>query len=295
MTEQAVDVKPIAATQGELSDRVAVYAVVGLGPRQTSLEARIQRPLTGFVGRARELATLEALTGQVIAGRGQVVGVVGGPGVGKTRLLYEFTRAERPHHWSLLETRAASYSKGTPYRPLIELLKTYFRIEDCDDRPTVRERITGRLRALDAAFEPTLSALLALLDVPVEDPHWQALDPLQRRQRTLDACTHLLLRQSQLQPLLAVVEDLHWIDTETQAFLDSLVEHLPTARILLLLSYRPEYLHQWGSKSCYTQLRLHPLPPESAEALLEGLLGNDSSLALLKPRLIDRTRGTRSF
>ena len=124
---------------------------------------------------------------------------------------------------------------------------------------------------------------------------WQALDPTQRRQRTLEAIKQLLLRESQVQPLLLVFENLHWIDTETQAFLDSLIESLPTARLLLLVNYRPEYQHGWGSKTYYTQLRLDPLPPASAEELLQALLGDDPSLVPLKRLLIERTEGNPFF
>src|SRR6202011_3183310 len=122
----------------------------------------------------------------------------------------------------------------------------------------MHEKVTDKLLALDRALEPTRPAFLALLDVPVEDARWQALDPPQRRQRTLDACKRLLLRESQVQPLLVVFEDLHWIDSETQALLDSLTESLPTARLLLLVNYRPEYQHGCGSKTFYTQLRVDP-------------------------------------
>ena len=121
---------------------------------------------------------------------------------------------------------------------------------------------------LDRALEPTLPALLSLLDVPVEDPAWDALDPGQRRRATLDAVKRVLLRESQEQPLLLVFEDLHWIDSESQALLDSLVESLPTARIMLLVNYRPEYTHAWGSRTAYTQLRIDALAEEGAEALL---------------------------
>src|SRR6185436_12837668 len=128
-----------------------------------------------------------------------------------------------------------------------------------------REQMVGKLLSLDRALGPTLPALLALLDVPVEDAAWQALDPPQRRQRTLDAVKRVLLRESQEQPLLLVFEDLHWIDSESQALLDSLVESLPTARILLLVNYRPEYSHGWGSRTAYTQLRIDALAEEGAE------------------------------
>ena len=144
-------------------------------------------------------------------------------------------------------------------------------------------------------LKPTLPAFLALLDLPVEDQQWQALDPPQKRQRTLDACKRLLFRESQAQPLLLVFEDLHWLDSETQTLLDSLVESLPTARLLLLVNYRPEYQHGWASKTFYSQLRLDPLPTESAEELLQSLLGNDPSLQTLKQLLITRTEGNPFF
>jgi tetratricopeptide (TPR) repeat protein len=136
---------------------------------------------------------------------------------------------------------------------------------------------------------------LSLLDVPTDDPEWPRLDPLQRRRRTLDAVKRLLLRESQGQPLLLVFEDLHWIDSETQAVLDGLVESLPTAQLLLLVNYRPEYQHPWGSRTYYTQLRLDPLPPETAEQLLSALLGPDGSLDALKRVLITRTEGNPFF
>ena len=133
------------------------------------------------------------------------------------------------------------------------------------------------------------------MDALPEDSPFLQLDPRQRRQRALDALKRILLRESQVQPLLVVFEDLHWIDTETQAVLDSLVESLPTAPLLLLVNYRPEYQHTWGSKTYYTQLRLDPLPPDSANALLEALLGDDLSLDPLKTLLIERTEGNPFF
>ena len=194
-----------------------------------------------------------------------------------------------------MQASSVSYGKATPYLPVIDLLKGYLRIQDQDDPRAVREKVTGKLLTLDEALKPTVPAFLALLDVPVDDAAWSALDPPQRRQRTLEAVKRLLLRESQVQPLLVVFEDLHWIDGETQAFLDSLVESLPTARMLLLVNYRPEYTHRWGSKTYYTQLRLDPLPPESAEALLDALLGSDPALRPLKHLLIERTEGNPFF
>ena len=272
-----------------------VCELVGAGPARTRLQAFAARGLTPFVGRQAELAALHQALEQAGAGHGQVVAVIGEPGVGKTRLFHEFTHASRTQGWLLLESSSTSYGKATPYLPVIDLLKAYFQIEDRDDGRRMREKLTGRLLTLDPALGPTLPAFLALLEVPVEDAPWQALDPAQRRQRTLDALKRLLLRESQVQPLLLVFENLHWIDAETQAFLDGLVESLPAARLLLLVNYRPEYQHGWGQKTYYTQLRLDPLPPASAEALLQSLLGDDAGLEPLKQRLIERTQGNPFF
>ena len=154
---------------------------------------------------------------------------------------------------------------------------------------------------LDEALQDTIPALLALLDALPSDSPFLQLDPPQRRQRTLEALKRLLLREAQVQPLLLVCEDLHWIDTETQALLDSLVESLPTAGVLLLVNYRPEYQHGWGSKTYYTQLRLDPLSPASAEDFLQALLGDGGGaqhaapLQALKQLLIARTQGNPFF
>ena len=274
---------------------VEMCELVGAGPARTRLQAFAVRGLTPFVGRQAELAALHEALEQAGAGHGQVVAVIGEPGVGKTRLFHEFTHASRTQGWLLLESSSTSYGKATPYLPVIDLLKAYFQIEDRDDGRRMREKLTGRLLTLDPTLGPTLPAFLALLEVPVEDPAWQALEPVQRRQRTLDALKRLLLRESQVQSLLLVFENLHWLDAETQTFLDGLVESLPTARLLLLVNYRPEYQHGWRNKTYYAQLRLDPLPPASAEALLQSLLGGSPDLEPLKQRLIDRTQGNPFF
>src|SRR5439155_20636280 len=151
---------------------------------------------------------------------------------GCTRLVWEFTHSHRSHGWLVLEAASVSYGKATTYFPVIELLRSYFAIEPRDDGRKMREKVTGKLLSLDRALEPTLPVFLSLLDVPVEDPEWTRLDPPQRRRQTLEALKRLLLRESQVHPVLLVVEELHWIDGETQAWLDLLVESLPTARLL---------------------------------------------------------------
>ena len=274
---------------------VEVYELIGAGTVRSRLQASAARGLTKFVGRTAEIAQLNQALERASAGHGQVVAVIGEPGVGKSRLYWEFTRSHRTQGWLIVESGSVSYGKATAYLPVIELLKAYFQLEGRDDARKVREKVTGKLLSLDRQLEPALPALLGLLDLPVEDAQWAKLDPAQRRQRTLDGVRRLLLRESQVQPLLVMFEDLHWIDSETQALLDSLVDSLPTARVLLLVNYRPEYQHGWGSKTYYRQLRIDPLPPESAAELLDTLLGKDVAFAALKPLLVERTEGNPFF
>ena len=262
-----------------LSDPVEVFELTGASPLRRRLQAAAARGLTRFVGRQPELEAVRQARERAGAGHGQVVAVVGEAGVGKSRLVYECVHAQDTQGWRVLESASVSYGKATPYFPVIDLLKRYAQIEDADDPRTRRARVTGQVLTLDEALQDTLPPLLALLDALPEDSPFRQLEPTQRRQRTLAALKRLLLRESQEQPLLLVFEDLHWIDAETQALLDSLVESLPTARLLLLVNYRPEYQHGWGSKTYYTQLRLDPLPPASADEFLQALLGDDPSLA----------------
>jgi DNA-binding NtrC family response regulator/predicted ATPase len=286
--------REVRLTAGE-GERLVAYALIRLGAQPSPLERMGQRALSRFVGRERELAALRDILAEVQGGRGQVVGIVGEPGVGKSRLLYEFHRQLTSDRVLALEADCSSYGAAVPYLPLFDPLKAYFQLDDRDGGQPIRDKIASRLRGLDEALSPTLPAFLTLLDVAVDDPQWHALDPLQRRQRILEALKRLLLRESQVQPVVLIVENLHWIDTETQAFLDTLVDSLPTARLLLLVSYRPEYQHGWANKTFYAQLRLDPLPRDSAQALLYELLGDDAGLAPLKPWLIEWTEGNPFF
>jgi class 3 adenylate cyclase/tetratricopeptide (TPR) repeat protein len=296
LAEEVVQTKPLGLTPIKgLVQPLEVFELVGAGPPRTRLQAFAARALTRFVGRQAEVEVMRQAHALAGAGHGQLVAVMGEPGVGKTRLVYEFLCAPWTQGWLLLESQADSYGKAIPYHPVRELLKAYFQLEARDDAGRMCEKVTGKLRMLDPALVPMLPAVLALLDIPVDDHTWQALDPPQRRQQTLDALKRLLVRESQVQPVLLVCENLHWIDTETQAFLESLVDSLPTVRILLLVNYRPEYHHPWGRKTYYTQLRLDPLPPTSTDAFLQALLGNDPSLAPLTPLLMARTEGNPFF
>jgi transcriptional regulator with AAA-type ATPase domain/tetratricopeptide (TPR) repeat protein len=251
--------------------------------------------MTQFVGRHDEFEVLRGRLAAAEHGRGQFVAVVGEPGVGKSRLLWEFNHSAHVAGWLVLEAGAVPYGRTTPYLPVIDLLKVYCGIAERDDQRAIREKVIGKLLALDRGFEVALPAFLTLLDLPVDDRAWQALDPAGRRRRTLDGFKRLLLRESQVQPLVLVFEDLHWVDGETRALLESLVESLHGVRLLLLVSHRSEYAHDWGHQTIYTRLQMDPLPRESAEVLLEVLLGTDPSLDPLKRLLIERAEGNPLF
>jgi DNA-binding NtrC family response regulator/tetratricopeptide (TPR) repeat protein len=251
--------------------------------------------LTPFVARSHELDQVTRALEQAQTGHGQVVAVVGEPGVGKSRLFWEFIESHRDQGSLILVGSSASYGRQTPYLPVIDLLKAYFQIEPRDDADKVRERVQEKVLALEPALAPTLPALLALLDVPADDAQWQELDPQQKRRQTLEAVKLLLLEHSRRQPMIVVFEDLHWADSETRAALDTVVESLPSHCVLLLVSYRPEYQHTWASKTCYAQIRLDPLSPEDAHGLLDRLMGRDEATTAIKPMLIERTDGNPFF
>jgi len=296
LAEGFIQVKPLGPmTVKGLSDPVPVFELSGTGSARSRLQAAAARGLSRFVGRDGEMEQLRRALERASTGRGQVAAIVGEPGVGKSRLVFELTHSHRVDGWTVLESRSVSYGKATSYLPVIELLKTYFKIGERDTHRDIQEKIFGKVMTLDRALEPTLPALLVLLGVRVDDASWQTLDPDQRRRATLDAVKRLLVREAQVQPLLVVFEDLHWIDSETQAVLDSLVESLPALRMLLLVNYRPEFTHGWGGKGYYSQFRLDTLGDESANELLDALLGHHVSLAPAKILLVQKTGGNPLF
>jgi class 3 adenylate cyclase/tetratricopeptide (TPR) repeat protein len=271
-----------------LAEPEEVYELIGAGPARTRLQAATIRGLTQFVGRETELDQLRRAQQAVGTGLGQLVAIIGEAGVGKSRLLYEFTHSHRLLGWLVLESTSISHGSATSYLPVVALLKSYFAIQDRDELHEIRRKVVEKTLALDERLEPTLPAILALLDLPVDDHTWHTLDPIERRRRNLDAVRALLLREARKQPVLLIFEDLHWVDNETQALLDALAGALGSAHLLLLVTYRPGYQHIWGNKVNYHQIRLSALPTQDTRDLLEVLLGKDPELTPLKQLLIGR-------
>ncbi len=278
---------------------LAVYEVTGIGQLRTRLQVAASRGLKRFVGRQQELTQMQQALEQARAGRGQVIGIMGEPGMGKSRLVHEFKASVQG--FAVFEAYSASHGKASPYLPLTELLKGYFQIQLQDDDRTRREKIIGKLLGLDRSLEEVLPYYFALLNIDdPESPLPQMEAPLRRR-RTFEALKRVTLRASMEQPVVLIFEDLHWIDSETQGFLDGLVESIGSARILLLTNYRPEYRHDWGGKSYCTQLRLAPFGRGEAEEFLGVLLGEPADthsatkLGGLRQWILEKTEGTPFF
>jgi class 3 adenylate cyclase/predicted ATPase len=297
--------KALGKTQVKgMEEPLAIYEVQGVGSLQTRLQVAARRGLARFVGRRRELDHLHHALTQAKAAQGQIVGVMGEAGVGKSRLFHEFTQLF-VNDCVVLEAHAVSHGKATAYLPVIELLKSYFDIHADDEERKRREKVGGKVLMLDRGLEHTLPYLLALLGLEEPLSPLRQMDPRIRRQRTLAALKQVFVRESLNQPLILILEDLHWIDAETQEFLDTLSEGIASSHILLLVNYRPEYRSEWGQKTYYTQVRLDSFTTAEAEEFLAALLGssplppgergNNTPLNDLQRLILDKTQGTPFF
>ncbi|MCP5200811.1 MAG: AAA family ATPase [Gammaproteobacteria bacterium] len=283
----AMDVKGVA-------EPVEVFELVAASGARSRLDAAVARGLTRFVGREPERQQLLRVYEEVCAGRGQIMAVVGEPGLGKSRLFHEFARG-LPDDCRVLGAHPVSHGRGTAYLAVIELLRNWLGIgPDADD--------ASRLAALDrclaplgADFVPSRPYLERLLDVGQAPASWAQIDPELRRQRTLDAVKRVFLHESTVSPLVILVEDLHWLDGESQRLFDLLADGIGAARVLLLVNYRPEYQHTWTTRTYYNRIRLAPLVGRDARALLDDLLGTAPALDDAKAEILARTEGTPFF
>lgn len=297
LTEGYFEFKALGQAQVKgFTEPLNIYEVAGIGPLRTKLQLSVKRGLARFVGRQQEMALLQQALAQATAGHGQIAGVMGEPGVGKSRLFYEFKLLSQ-RGCLVIETFSVSHGKAYPYLPLIDLLKNYFQLTNHDDERRRREKITGRVLTLDRSLEDTLPYVFFLLGIAEPTSSLQQMDAQIRRKRILDAIKRLLLRESLNQPLIIIFEDLHWLDAETQAFLQLLSESVATARMLLLVNYRPEYQAAWHGKTYFSQLRLDPLGRDQAAEMLATLLGEEGtpSRSPLHQFILDKTEGNPFF
>jgi len=274
-----------------VAEPINIYEVIGAGPLHGHFDLAVRRGLTKFVGREGELKQMAHALELAHGGHGQIVAIVAEAGTGKSRLFYEF-KATLPVDCKVLEAYSVSHGKASAWLPVLELLHDYFGIQEADDAPTRREKLRAALDPALSDTQPYLFTLLAIAESP--DPIAQ-MDPQLKRKRTLEALKRIALRQSVEQPLVIMFEDLHWIDSHTQALLDLLTDGIANARVLMLVNYRPEYRHDWGNKSYYAQLRLDPLGQENTAEMLTMLLGEGVELNPLKRLIVERTEGNPFF
>ena len=296
LAEGYIAVKPLGPVPVKgLADLVQIYEVTGAGAARTRLQASAGRGLTRFVGRDVELEQLRAAQQLTSQGHGQVVAIVGEAGVGKSRLVHEFVHSRHTADWLVLESNSASYGRATPYLPVIELLRDYFKINVHDSTQSIREKVTARILTLDPSLHDAIPPVLDLLDA-LDDKHpFRSLEPLQHRQCTYQAVIRLFLSQDRVQPVVVVFEDLHWNDSLSLGLLNELVVGAQNARLLFVVSYRPDYRDEWRHRPNYRQLRLNPLASESLTEFLQVLLGSDPSLPTLRSFLVERASGNPFF
>jgi class 3 adenylate cyclase/tetratricopeptide (TPR) repeat protein len=293
LAEGFVSARPLGpiAIKGR-AEPIQAHELTGAGAARTRLQASAARGFARFVGRAAELAALGEALDRAAAGHGQLVGLVGDAGVGKSRLIWEVAHSERTRAFTVLEASAATYTQATPFSSLVELLKPCVAWEPGDGGDRLEEKIRSAVGPDGGADAVAIAALFEALP---RAHAFHALDPPERRRRAIDAVKRLVLRASQTRPLLLILEDLQWADSDTVRWLDDLVTSLPAARIAVLVTYRCGHRHEWASRSVYSQIRVDPLEPGDLDALLSALLGDDESLAPLRRMLVERTEGNPLF
>jgi len=278
-----------------VSEPIQVYEVTGLGKQRTRMQRAADQGFSQFVGRAHELATLKLAASKAQAGSGQMVSIVAEAGTGKSRLIFE-AMADFRAASTVLETSSVSHGKSSVGLPLIEMLHAYFDFEAHDDEHQRREKITAKIIELDPRLKDIQDYLFSFLNLAGEDDPLLDMEDADRQQQTWECLKRLFVRESVRCPLTLVFEDLHWIDAQTEDFLTLLSESLGTARILLIVNYRPEYVHTWRSKSYITQIHLDPLAEEDATAMLAAMLGyQHHKLPDLKRLIYEKTSGTPFF
>ncbi len=276
-------------------ESVEAYRLLKASEVTTRIEAAAARGLTRFVGRDKEKAVLKEIYEKAQSGSGQVVGVVGEAGVGKSRLLFEMRRVFPDGEYTYLQGRCLHYGRSMAYLPFLDILRGYFEIEEGDGEFLTKKKMAEKVAHLNEELREALPPVEDILSFKVEDPDYLKLDAPLKRIKIFEAVRDLLIRESQRKPLVLVVEDLHWIDKTSEELLGYLIGFLANTHIMLLLLYRPEYTHQWGSKSYYRQIGVDQLSLASSAELVQSLLEEGEMAPELRQLILATTAGNPLF
>jgi class 3 adenylate cyclase/ribosomal protein L40E len=271
------------------------YELLRASEVETRIEAAAARGLSKFVGRGREMEALKEAFEKTRSGSGQVIGVVGEAGVGKSRLLIELRNMLPKGEYTYLEGRCLHYGGSMAYLPILDILRSYFDIREGDREFNIKKKIEEKIIHLDERLKTVLSPFHELLSLKVEDETYLQLGPGEKRLRTFEAIRDLLVRESENKPLVLAVEDLHWIDKTSEEFLSYLIDWLANTPILLILLYRPEYTHQWGSKSHYSKIGVDQLSSGTSAELVQAILEGGLVVPELSELILGRAGGNPLF
>jgi predicted ATPase/class 3 adenylate cyclase len=278
-----------------LSEPIHLFELEGVGRLRTRLDVSQARGFSKFVGRADELASLEVALERARSGSGQVVGIVGEAGLGKSRLCYEFEETCRARGIRVQHAGGVSHGKAIPLLPILELLRQALGISPLDNEREARQKIAGAVVLLDEELREELPLLFDFLGVPDPERPAPALEGEARQRRLLALLKRYSIARSRREPAVLVFEDLHWIDSATEVFVEALADATEGARTLIVVNFRPEYRSEWMHRSYYQQLALRPLDQSGVGEMLREWLGDDPSLAGLCQRIFERTEGNPFF
>jgi class 3 adenylate cyclase/tetratricopeptide (TPR) repeat protein len=274
---------------------IKVYRVIAPSTRRTRFDVSAERGLTPFIGRERELELLLDGFERAKAGKGQAFSIISEAGVGKSRLLYEFRKAVANEDINFLEGKCLSYSRGVAYHPFIDILKSNFNIQEGEGDPGVREKVKRGLKIIGVDETSTLPYFLELLSVKDSGIDQISMSPEARKDRIIEALKRITLKGSEMRPLVMAFEDLHWLDKSSEDVLKSLLESIPGTKVLLIFTYRPEFVHTWGSKSYHNQLTLHRLSNRESLEMLTYILGTREIEKSLEEIILEKTEGVPFF
>ena len=274
---------------------VKVYQVIAPSTRRTKFDVSAERGLTPFVGRERELELLLDGFERVKAGKGQAFSIISEAGVGKSRLLYEFRKAVANEDVNFLEGKCLSYSRGTAYHPVIDILKSNFDIREGEGDQEIREKVKRGLEIMKVDETSTLPYLLELLSVKDSGIDKILMSPEAKKDRIIEAIKRIVLKGSELRPLIIAFEDLHWIDKSSEDVVRSHLESIPGSKVLLIFTYRPEFVHTWGAKSYHNQLTLHRLSNRESLEMVTHILATKEIEKTLEELILEKTEGVPFF